>query len=168
MQNLKFNIWNLDFTKTSKGFTLIEVLVVIGLAGLIAVVGYVSSIGAFQRNTFSTQREMAVSLLQRARSEAMANINQSAHGIAVTNTDFILFDDINEDGDRDSGGAEDVFVIPRDSGVAQSGDDTFSFAQLSGNELDGGGSLTLTGKRANVDEAIITVDSNGRIDWVWN
>jgi len=142
-----------------------EILVVIGLAAVVAVAGYVTSIGAFQRNTFSTERDLAVSLLQRARSQALANINQSAHGVVVESDKFVVYEDTNESGDFNAG--DSSFDVPRSASVMASGDAEFLFDQLSGNGILTG-SLRLTGQRTNVDEAIITVEDNGRINWVWN
>jgi len=149
----------------SRGVTLIEVLVIIGLVGVIAAIGLVVSFGSFQRNSFSTQRELAVVLLQRARSRAMANIHESAHGFVITADKFVVFEDTDDSGAYEE--ANDVEeVVARDSNVSHSGIDEFLFEQLSGNAVSNG-ALDLVGNRPG-DSATITVDPNGRIDWAWN
>ena len=151
--------------KPDAGFSILEILIVIGLAGLIAAGAFAVSLGAYQRYAFSAERDLLVSLLQRARSQALANINESAHGLVIENDSFIAYEDTDESGDFDAG--EETLSVPRSSAVAASGDLEFLFAQLSGEALSAG-TLTLTGPRSAVDEAVVQVEDNGRIDLVWN
>ena len=58
----------------SKGFTLMEVLVVIALLGVIFSLSVFISLDTYRGSSFRNERDTLVGVLQEARSEAMNNI----------------------------------------------------------------------------------------------
>jgi len=139
-----------------KGFSLIEILVVIGLITLIAAGGYMISIGGFQRYAFSAERDLVLNLLQKTRSRAMNNVLQSPHSLVISDTEYTLFSD---DGDTDN---DDIF--PRNTSVVIS-PTTIEFEQLSGNVVMGAGVINID---QGVQSAQIEVNTNGRISWQYD
>lgn len=63
-----------NLTKKQKGFTIIEVLIVLAIAGLIMLVVFLA-VPALQRNTRNTQRKSDISSLLGAMSEYINNNN---------------------------------------------------------------------------------------------
>lgn len=74
-----------------RGFSLIEVLVVVAIFTVLIGLGLFMSMetlrGAFHRS----ERDTIVSLLERARSRAMNNIEQSPWGMCYLAPDYVVF-----------------------------------------------------------------------------
>ena len=69
-----------------QGFSLIEVIVVIALFAVIASLGLLMSFESYRGATFRSERDTMVGVLQKARSRAMANIDQAAWGVRYDGT----------------------------------------------------------------------------------
>src|ERR1044072_4262622 len=65
----------------NRGFTLIEILITIGLIGLIAALGLFISLNFYKNYSFRSERNVIVSILQKARSQSMDNIDEQRHGV---------------------------------------------------------------------------------------
>ena len=65
----------------STGFTLVEILVAVAIFGVIISLGLLMSMETLRGTTFRSERDTMVAVLQKARSRAMANINQSPWGV---------------------------------------------------------------------------------------
>ncbi len=78
---------NLITKKRQEGFTIIEVLIVLAIAGLIILIVFLA-VPALQRNSRTTQRKNDVSAIMGALSEAVSNNNgnlpASCNGTATT------------------------------------------------------------------------------------
>jgi prepilin-type N-terminal cleavage/methylation domain-containing protein len=76
----------------SKGFTLVEILIVIGLISFFGVMGVIVGIDTYQRYIFRSDVDKVVALLQKARSSAVNNVNKQKYGVYLGDTsNFILF-----------------------------------------------------------------------------
>ena len=75
----------------NKGFSLIEIIVVIGVVALVIGFGVVTDLGAFRQDTFLTEEAKIVSILQKARSRAMANLYDTNHGVCYIAPDYVIF-----------------------------------------------------------------------------
>lgn len=64
-----------------RGFTLIEIVVAIGLITLIASIGLVVSMEYLRGRSAHSEEDVIVSLLQNARSQSLSNIDQVRHGV---------------------------------------------------------------------------------------
>lgn len=116
------------FAQQNRAFTLIEILVVIGLFALIASIGMSFSQDSYRAYLFRSEYGIFNQLLSKARNHAASNFDQSAHGVHIENDSYTLFV-----GDAYSVSDPDNIVIPRSSSVSVSGATDVVFEQLSGN-----------------------------------
>jgi prepilin-type N-terminal cleavage/methylation domain-containing protein len=65
-----------------RGFTLMEMLVVIGLVAIIAGFSVVVGLDGFRGDSYRAERDSIVILLQQARTESLNNIDEEPHGVA--------------------------------------------------------------------------------------
>lgn len=72
--------------KEDKGFTLIEVLVVMVLFILVSGFALFLSLDSFRGYVYASDRNTLVSALQKARSQALANVNQKPHGVHINHS----------------------------------------------------------------------------------
>jgi len=82
---------------SQSGFTLIEILVVLTIFVLIAGFALFVSMESYRGSSFRSERDTAVNVLQKARSQAMSNIclgsctDGKQHGVHFTATQYIIF-----------------------------------------------------------------------------
>jgi prepilin-type N-terminal cleavage/methylation domain-containing protein len=95
-----------------RGFTLIEVVVVMALLGVIVMTGLLVDMQAYRSSGFRSDRELLVTLLARARSQAINNICTASdctdgvpHGVHIEPGRFVLFEGATYDAD-DLGNAD--------------------------------------------------------------
>src|SRR3989344_8804448 len=74
-----------------RGFTLIEVLVVLAIIGVIMSFGLIMSLDSYRGYLLRSERDVLVSTLERARSRALNNYYQSAWGVCYTTPNYIIF-----------------------------------------------------------------------------
>lgn len=72
---------DLSVSKSSEGFTLIEILIVISLLVIIMSLGLIISFDIFKTSSFRSEKSIVVSVLQRARAKSLNNINEKRHGV---------------------------------------------------------------------------------------
>src|SRR3989344_3351542 len=74
-----------------KGFTLFEMLLAISiLVILLAITGPIS-LNFYNIYQFDSEVDTLISLLEKARSSALANRNESAHGLYFDSGAFVIF-----------------------------------------------------------------------------
>jgi prepilin-type N-terminal cleavage/methylation domain-containing protein len=155
---------------TLKGFSLIELIVVIGLITIIAGFGMIVSIDDYRGYSFRSERDIIVSALQKARSQATNNMcygaactDGLAHGVYFgTPGHYIIFqgttysagDPINED------------IVAKNASAVVTGVTSVLFTELSGNAIivpsvPGSVSVTDVGNHTS----FITIEPSGRIWW---
>jgi len=142
--------------KRNIGFTLIEILVVLGILSIIATFGYLVTMDFYKSYAFNAERDTIVAILQKARSQSLANINESAHGVHFDSEQYVIFQ-------GSAYNSNDNFnqIIPSAFGITHSGITDVVFFQLSG-DVGSSGSLILSdGKRS----AVISINSEGQINW---
>lgn len=141
---------------THHGFTLLELLVVIGITVALATVALPIGANLLQSYTLNAERDSFVTLLEGARDAALANANQSAHGIEILPGSYTVFTGQTY-ATRTASNDE---LSARSSTVAVAGPTEVVFQPLSGRTAaaaftlsSGSGSLT------------VTINSDGQIDW---
>ena len=72
---------------------MIEILVVIAILLIIFSFGLSIDLGAFTRSTLQSERAKVVSVLERARSHAMANMYESPFGVCYNAGSYVIFHD---------------------------------------------------------------------------
>ena len=164
--NLELRIMNDELG--NNGFTLIEVLVVMGILAILSTMGYLVAIDFYKSYAFNAERDTIVSLLQKARAASLSNINQSPHGVYFDDTDsqYVVFQGPNY------AGRNQVLdqSVPYAPGITRGGSITNTkmiFQQLTGNALkdDGtplaGNVILSEGNRL----ATISLNNLGQINW---
>jgi len=77
--------------KNLSGFSLIEVLIVLGIFAMIMALGLIISFDSYKGYLFRTERGTVVSVLERARSRAMNNYFSTTHGVCYIEPNYIIF-----------------------------------------------------------------------------
>jgi type II secretory pathway pseudopilin PulG len=134
------------------GFTLIEILIVLGILMTMLALGLFVGMDAYRATAARSERDIVVSLLTRARSRALANIDQSAWGVCTIGTDYILFA-----GYTCTGSGEHIAISPNSTAL-------FSlpvvFSQLAATTTGGTVIIAQDGRTTT-----ITINAAGQIDW---
>jgi prepilin-type N-terminal cleavage/methylation domain-containing protein len=157
---------------SSKGFTLMEVLLVIGLITIVASFGLFVSMDSYNSSSFQNDRNLLVSTLMRARSESINNVCLSTtsspctdgkpHGVHLDTsgglvTQYVLFqgttynptDPINE-------------IIKTNHYLTISGTTDVYFTELSDSVTT---PVTITLKDNSTSTSDINIGGEGQITW---
>jgi len=150
--------------RTSAGFTLVEMLTVLGLFALIAGLGLFISMDAYRSSSFHSERDLVIALLEHARAQAVNNIctggscaDGLAHGLEVTNNTYTVF----QGSSYASRDATQDQIFDANPTVTLSGDAEVVFAQLTGAVA----SPKVMTFREGEKVSTTTVELNGRIWW---
>ncbi len=149
---------SLSTSSRNKGFTLIEILVVIAILAMLIGLGLFMSMDSYRAYLSRSERDTVVSLLERARSRAMANSFQTTWGLCYIAPNYIIFR-----GSTCATGAATNEATPGNPAASISGlSDTSPvvFSQLAG---------TTTGAVVTIVEqskvSTITINHEGTIIW---
>lgn len=141
----------------NRGFTIIEIIIVMALFTGLFAMGAVTGTDSYQRYIFRSELEKTGALLQKARSSAMANVGESSHGVYFGDSaNTILFR-----GASYTASSPYNLKIERSKAVSISGPLEIVFTPLSGATVTTG-IITLTD---GVRNATITVNNEGLINW---
>lgn len=158
---------SLNIYNQNKGFTLIEILVVIGILTVIISFGMIVDFSSFTSNTFQGEEAKIVSILQKARSRAMANMcigagctNGKKHGVCYdsANSKYKIFQGVASDPNPDKLDANSNITISgplfpcSSSGII--------FDQLTGNTTS-----TIVNLSYGAKSTVITINNEGTINW---
>lgn len=150
----------------SRGFSMIEVIVVVGVLAIVSSFGLVVSMEGFRGNNFHSDRALLVSVLQHARAEALASVctgasctDARAHGVYIDTAanSYVIFEGASY--------ATRVAALDRpleaSPALARSGLGEVVFSPYTGNSPTPG-TITLSGEGRTSD---ITIGSLGQISW---
>lgn len=141
--------------KKEAGFTLTEILISVGIFIFIMGLGLFLSIDFYRSYLFLTERDMVISILQKARSNAISNINEKRHGVYFDSNRYILFE-----GDNYLT-ASNTISFEGNQAIKRSGMNEVVFEQLTGKANVTGGDLIL---KDNIRPDItISINYEGRI-----
>lgn len=138
------------------GFTLIELVVSIGILIIIFGLGAFVSMDTYRTQAFASEKTTLHTLLQKARSQAQHHVDGKAHGVYVTQSAYILFTGSSY-AMRDT--AKDI-SFPATPSIRESGLSEIVFAPLTA-RVASPGSMTLTD---GVRSATFFVNDEGGID----
>lgn len=142
--------------RAEAGFSLIEILVVTAIITVLAGIGLIVGLDSYRGYSYRSERNVAVHVLQKARSRAMNNMFETAHGIHFGSSEYVLFR-----GNAYNPSASTNESIPKNPAVTITGPADIVFRQLSG-DSNFTGDITITdGVRTN----IISTNGEGRINW---
>lgn len=129
---------------------------VITILAVLSTLGYLVTIDFYKSYAFNSERDTIVAILQKARSQSLANINESAHGVHFDQGQYVIF----------QGSAYDINSglnqrLSAASGIGHSGIIDVVFAQLSGDVNPSGNLFLNDGQRS----AVISINREGQINW---
>lgn len=159
------------------GFTLIEILIVIGIIAVVAGAGVFIDFDSFRGYSFHSDRDILISALQHARAEAVSNICRGGdcenggkkHGVKILTDKYVIF----QGNDYNSRDVDYDAFLDASPATGRSGITEVVFAQLSGNAS----SISSSGDCATLPEplciilqggtrsSVITINSEGQILW---
>lgn len=156
----------------NKGFTLMEVLLVIGLLAMIFGLTAFSGMDSYHGSSFRNERDGMIGALQRARNQATNSIclggagctGSLPHGVHFTNTEYTIFQG-NAYNAADP--LNDVIDINAPIQMSLGGFTDVIFSQFSGDAStvpSGTPSLTLTDSITGRN-SVITIGGFGQITW---
>ena len=143
---------------STRGFTLIEILVVSAIISVLAGAGLLMGFDVYRSYSFHSELNTIVTILEKARSRSLANINQLPHGVHFDSEGFTLF----EGRIFDSASPSNVFISKGGSADVQASADVV-FTQLSG-EVDETAEIQVVDSNSS-RSFTITVNEEGRINW---
>lgn len=138
-----------------RAFTLIEIVVVLAIFSVLILSGLFMSMDTLRGTLHRSERDVVVSLLQKARSRALANMNQSPWGVCYIEPAYVIFR-----GTACTAGLatnEPVPASPANLGTFSS---PIVFSQLSATTTAGTVTLIQDGRTS-----VITVNREGTIEW---
>lgn len=146
----------------NKGFTLIELLISISIVGIIAAAGLASFTNSRNVRELSTSGQNVLSILRLAQSKAIAGEDNSAWGVHLTSSQFVLYR-----GPAFAGSTlTEVFPLPASIEIANivlaGGGPDILFNRLDG-KTGHGGTFDLRVKSSIGTVFSITVDSSGKV-----
>lgn len=153
----------------ARGFTLIEVLIVIGMLAIVGGMGLVVSMDSFRNYSLKDERDVVVSALQKARSQSINNMcfgpgctDGKAHGVKILAGQYVIFQGA-------SYATRNVALDEVQSSVyaaaTATGLNEVVFAPLSGNATTlPAGTWTLT-VADGAGNSVITIGAEGQIRW---
>ena len=140
----------------NKGFTVIEIILIIGILAIIFGLGFPIVFDFYKNYQFKTEQDQFISFLEIARNLSMTNLNQSQHGVFQNNDNFIIFEG-NSFATRNQ--SQDQ-IFPRSKAVSVSGPSEIIFNVISGQATSSLYIFTNGKTSSNV-----YVNKEGQIDW---
>ena len=150
-----------------RAFTLIEVMVVIGLFFIVGGLGLLISMDSYRSSSFYADRNLLVATLQRARAEAIHNVclgtctginnDGKAHGVHILSDKYVIFQ-----GTAYSSSDPLNAEFSANPGFVHGGLTDVLFTQLSGTTTNTG-DIVLSDKAGHVSTT--TIGSEGQISW---
>lgn len=150
---------------TPKGFTLVEILVVIGLLVIVGGLSLITSMEDYRGYGFRGERDTLITLLHKARSQAINNIcigacsNGKPHGVHLEPGRYIIFQGSGYAA-ADHDAAVDETTPARNLTISVTGPDVV-FSALAATSTP----ATLTISDGSGHTSIITIGSEGQILW---
>lgn len=159
---------------TPRGFTLIELVIVVGLLAIIGSFTLVLSFNSYKGYLYRTDRDVLVAALQHARALAIGNVcsgtttnctDGRAHGVAIRPVDhpesYVIFQGPSY-ANRDQAVDSELDSAP--TTVFPGGTDLSEvvFKQLSGSATTSG-TITMTDDAGR--SSVITIGPDGQISW---
>ena len=143
-------------SKDSSGFTVIEIVVAIGITVMIFSMGIVVTFNFYKNNTLRAERDLVVFILGKARNKAMDNAYALPHGVHIAQSDYTIFR-----GSTYIAGDPSNEIIPGNSAIQKSGLNEVVFSQLSG-DSNVENTITLSN---GPQTQLISINNEGNIRW---
>lgn len=155
------------YNHNKSGFTLIEMMVAIGILIAIFSFGIFLSINSYKGYIFRSEKSVLISVLERARSRAINNMFESNHGVCFVSPNYIIFI-----GNSCITGQATNEIIPANTSLSMSGLSESSpvvFEQLSGKLVPQISPFSqeyiITLEQEGRTPETITINNEGRVNW---
>jgi prepilin-type N-terminal cleavage/methylation domain-containing protein len=149
---------NISSQNKKAGFTLIEIVIAIAILTAMLALGLFMSMDSYRAYLSRSERDTVVSLLQRARSHAMANSYNTTWGLCYISPNYIIFR-----GSTCTAGAATNEATPANTGAVITGLSSAPwvvFSQVAGTTT--AATITVT---ENTKVSTITINNEGTINW---
>lgn len=146
--------------RESAGFTLLEVMIALGLVVMLAGLGLVLSMDVWRGTSFRSEQDLLISLLYKARSRAVSNVHEENHGLYIDedNRRYVIFE-----GSYDENDDQNLVFDMSKSVTFTYSDNPIIFAARTANALEPGGyTIDITGEGKTNK---LTVNDEGGITW---
>ena len=127
----------------------------LALVAFIAGFGLLMGFNSISRGSVAQERDLFLTSLLGARARALANVNESPHGVHIEDDSFVLFEGNSYPGANHR-------ILDRNDAISITPDDDIIFEQLSGNVVVGVGTIVLSD---GAQSATIDINGVGRIEW---
>lgn len=152
--------------KINSGFTLIEILIAVGVLLILLALGLFLSFDFYKSGLFTADEDMFVSILHRARSRSLSNVNQYEHGVKLASGSFILFQGPGPNLTYATriASRDEQFSMNQTLAVSWPAPGEVVFDQITGQVHSSflTGNITITGLQKT---ATVSFNPEGRIDW---
>lgn len=139
------------------GFTLIEIIIVVAIIGIVLSFGITIDLNKLKGDTFQFEVATIVSILERARSQAMSNLGDSNHGFCYMEPNYILFT-------GNTCTVTNSEIIQANTDIASSALTTFP-TEIIFERLSGRTNNTEILVSHGLQETNIKINNEGAIDW---
>ncbi|MBI5306376.1 prepilin-type N-terminal cleavage/methylation domain-containing protein [Candidatus Wolfebacteria bacterium] len=139
----------------NKGFTIIEVLIVMGILGTIFIFGVWTGLNFYEQYNINVEFNNLISVLRKARNLSIGNFNESPHGIYIEQNRYTVYQGNSYSSRNPS--FDEVFA-PQTIKFSGLGDIIFS--QLSG-DSSASGTISVNYLKKNKS---ISINYEGKID----
>ncbi len=160
---------NQNIIKSGKGFTLIEVLIVIAILTLVLSLSMILSMDDYRGYSFRDERNKIIGLLEKSRSQAINNIcldiscdNGVSHGVYILNNTFTAFEGTSWSTRHPA--QDEITEINKT--ITISGVNEVVFSQLSGDATTTPKTISdITLTDISGHNSVITINTEGNISW---
>jgi len=139
---------------------LIELLLVVGILGVLLGSALFLSLDIYKRHVLHTEQQILIGVLEKARSRAMNNISQSPHGVCFRDSHYILFQ-----GDTCISNNPVNEYLPVHTHIAQMSDFDTRFPDIVFSQRYGTTSSVTIQMTDGVRPVNVTVNYEGTISW---
>jgi prepilin-type N-terminal cleavage/methylation domain-containing protein len=147
-----------------RGFTLIEVIIVIGIISILGGLSLFIDLNSYRGDAFRAERAALVTALQTARADALNNINENRHGVAIHPSGYngyIIFE-----GDSYASSThllDEKMESSYSVDISSTSPSEIVFDQLSGNANYDGNIVLIDPARQS--STTISINHEGKISW---
>ena len=139
------------------GFTLVEIVIVVAILAVVLGLGYFVGFDFYKNYALHSEKDILISVLRKARSQALNNVGATAHGVYIDDSSYTIFYG-NSFVSRDSQYDENIRKAP---GISLSGLNEVVFAPLTATST-ASSTIVLNNNR---NSFFIDINSEGRINW---
>jgi prepilin-type N-terminal cleavage/methylation domain-containing protein len=143
--------------RNESGFTLIEILIAMAILVIILGLGYFVGFDFYRNYALHSEKDVLVSVLRKARSQALNNVGASAHGVYIGDSSYTIF----YGSSYVSRNAQYDENIKKAPGISATGLNEVVFAPLTATST---ASSTITLNNAK-KSFFIDINYEGRISW---